>query len=105
MAPSMPAKIPIGTLIRNTLFQPKSWTSKPPNGGPTIVESATAKDVAESDAPRFSTETADVIKALLVATIIDPKIACTIREPISITMLIERPQTRDAAVNPATPHK
>jgi hypothetical protein len=76
---------------------------RPPTAGPVTIPIETNVPMKPSALPRSYEGNASVRMAAPRERIITAPIACTMRKPISMPTLVDRPHIADATVNSANP--
>ena len=94
---------PIGTLTKKIHCQPMPEVMTPPSTGPTATAAPVTAPNTPNAVPRSLPWKAWAISASEVANIIAPPVPCTARARLSISGVLDRPQTAEEAVNTNRP--
>ena len=97
------AAIPIGTLMKKIHSQPMPEVMIPPTTGPIATAAPVTAPNTPKAVPRSRPWKAWASSASEVAYIIAPPTPCTARARLSISGVVESPQTAEEAVNTISP--
>ena len=97
------ATMPIGTLTKKIHSQPMPEVMIPPTTGPTATAAPVTAPNTPKAVPRSLPWKASAISASAVANIIAPPVPWTARARLSISGVVDRPQTAEAIVNTNRP--
>ena len=97
------ATAPMGTFTKKIHFQPMPEVMTPPRTGPTATAAPVTAPNTPKAVPRSRPWKACASSASEVANIIAPPVPCTARARLSISGVVDRPQTAEALVNTTRP--